>query len=61
MRRFFKEVVGKKNQDFMLIRFLNAGICLDVVGTINQSESCAEVYGGVHGGGQRCVEGCHSN
>ena len=24
-RRFFKEVVGK-NQDFMLIRFLNAGI-----------------------------------
>ena len=24
--RFFKEVVGKKNQDFMLIRFLNAGI-----------------------------------
>ena len=25
-RRFFKEVVGKKNQDFMLIRFLNAGM-----------------------------------
>ena len=22
-RRFFKEVVGEKNQDFMLIRFLN--------------------------------------
>ena len=24
--RFFKEMVGKKNQDFMLIRFLNAAI-----------------------------------
>ena len=26
VQRFFKEVVGEKNQDFMLIRFLNAGI-----------------------------------
>ena len=27
----------------MLIRFLNAGIILDVVGTLNQSEFCTEV------------------
>ena len=48
---------GGKNQDFMLIRFLNAGIWLDVVGTINQSESCAEVHGGVQRGVRRCAEG----
>ena len=47
-----------KNQDFMLIRFLNAGIWLVVVGTIDQSESCAEVCGGVQRGVQRCVEWC---
>ena len=46
------EVVGK-NQDFMLIRLLNAGIWLDVVGTLNQSESCTEV----HRGAWRCAEG----
>ena len=44
--RFFKEVVGKKNQDFMFIRLLNARIWLDVVGTFNQSKSCAEVHRG---------------
>ena len=49
----FQRGGGEKNQDFISIRFLNAGIWLDVVGTIN------------HGGAQRCVEGCvegcHSN
>ena len=51
-----------KNHDFMLIRFLNADIWLDVVGTLNQSESCAEVLEGTWRGAwrcvQRCVEGC---
>ena len=36
----------------MLIRFLNAGILLVVVGTINQSESCTEVRGAAW----RCAE-----
>ena len=45
---------GEKNQDFMFIRFLNAGISLDVVGTLNQSESCTEVHEGVRRGTQRC-------
>ena len=38
---------GEKNKDVMLIRFLNASILLDVVGTFNQSESCMEVCRGV--------------
>ena len=38
----------------MLIRFLNAGMGLDVVGTINQSESCMEVHRGM----RRYTEGC---
>ena len=54
----FQRGGGEKNQDFMLIRFLNAGIWLDVVGTINQSESCTEMHGGVHGGARRCTEVC---
>ena len=39
----------------MLIRFLNAGIWLDVVGTINQSESCVEGCAEVfqRGGGEK--------
>ena len=51
------EVVGK-NQDFMLIRFLNADILMDVVRTHNQSESCMEVHGGVRRDAQRCTEVC---
>ena len=51
----FQRGGGEKNQDFMLIRFLNAGIWLDVVGTINQSESCAEVHGGVYRYGEVCA------
>ena len=51
-RRFFKEVVGKKGQDFMLIRLLNARTWLDVVVTLNQSKSCVEVCRGAH----RCME-----
>ena len=44
----FQRGGGEKNKDFMLIRFLNAAIWLDVVGTLNQSEG--GVCGGVHGG-----------
>ena len=50
----FQRGGGGKNQDFMLIRFLNAGIWLDVLGAISQSESYTEVRGGA----QRCTEGC---
>ena len=42
----FQRGGGEKNQDFMLIRLLNAMIWLDVVGTFNQSKSCAEVHRG---------------
>ena len=50
----FQRGGGEKNSGFQLIRFLNADIWLDVVGTINQSESCVEVCGGAW----RCAEGC---
>ena len=45
----FQRGGGEKNQDFMLIRLLNG---LDVLRTLSQSKSCAEVCGGAH----RCME-----
>ena len=38
-RRLFKEVVGKKNQDFMLIRLFNPNDLIGCGGDINQSKS----------------------
>ena len=37
--RLFKEVVGKKNQDFMLIRLFNPNDLIGCSGDINQSKS----------------------
>ena len=67
VRKLFKEVVGEKNQDFMLIRFYFPIIWLDVVGTCSQSETmegtwkacggCAVAHGGHMKGVRRACGG----
>ena len=60
-RRLFKEVVGEKNQDFMLIRLFNPNDLIGCGGDINQSKSVPmmslNVVGNIDQSNFRCLRG----